>query len=60
MAPLPSLAQNYHLQHIIYQLRDVGAPQPVRLPAELLQRIDRYSARLEAELLLSASRSDAP
>jgi Arc/MetJ-type ribon-helix-helix transcriptional regulator len=31
----------------------------VRLPAELLERIDRYAARLEAELHLSVSRSDA-
>jgi Arc/MetJ-type ribon-helix-helix transcriptional regulator len=31
----------------------------VRLPQELLERIDRYAARLEGELHLSVSRSDA-
>jgi metal-responsive CopG/Arc/MetJ family transcriptional regulator len=31
----------------------------VRLPAELLERLDRYAARLEGELHLSVSRSDA-
>ncbi len=36
-----------------------STPQPVRLPAELLERIDRYAARLEGELHLSVSRSDA-
>lgn len=39
--------------------RGAGTPQAVRLPAELLERIDRYAARLEAELHLSVSRSDA-
>lgn len=34
-------------------------PQAVRLPQELLDRIDRYAARLEGELHLSVSRSDA-
>jgi hypothetical protein len=34
-------------------------PQAVRLPAELLERIDRYPSRLEAEPHLSVSRSDA-
>ena len=38
---------------------EVLTPQAVRLPAELLERIDRYAARLEAELHLSVSRSDA-
>jgi hypothetical protein len=37
-----------------------STPQPVRLPAELLERIDRYAARLEGELHLSVSRSDGP
>ena len=31
----------------------------MRLPPELLERIDRYAAHLEAELHLSVSRSDA-
>jgi antitoxin component of MazEF toxin-antitoxin module len=39
--------------------RGASTPQAVRLPAELLERIDRYAARLEAELHLSVSRSDA-
>lgn len=39
--------------------RGAGTPQAVRLPAELLERIDRYAVRLEAELHLSVSRSDA-
>jgi len=39
--------------------KSVGAPQAVRLPQELLDRIDRYAARLEDELHLSVSRSDA-
>ena len=41
------------------QARGAGAPQAVRLPQDLLERIDRYAARLEAELHLSVSRSDA-
>ena len=41
------------------QTRGAGAPQAVRLPQELLDRIDRYAARLEGELHLSVSRSDA-
>ena len=41
------------------QTRGAGAPQAVRLPQELLERIDRYAARLEGELHLSVSRSDA-
>ena len=41
------------------QKRGAGAPQAVRLPQELLERIDRYAARLEGELHLSVSRSDA-
>lgn len=36
-----------------------GTPQAVRLPQELLDRIDRYATRLEGELHLSVSRSDA-
>jgi len=40
------------------QARGVGTPQAVRLPAELLERIDRYAARLLGELHLSVSRSD--
>jgi predicted DNA-binding protein len=39
--------------------RSAGTPQAIRLPPELLQRIDRYAAHLEAELHLSVSRSDA-
>ena len=41
------------------QPRGAGTPQTVRLPAELLERLDRYAARLEGELHLSVSRSDA-
>jgi hypothetical protein len=41
------------------QTRGAGAPQAVLLPQELLERIDRYAARLEGELHLSVSRSDA-
>ena len=41
------------------QERGAGTPQTVRLPAELLERIDRYAARLEGELHPSVSRSDA-
>ena len=41
------------------QARGAGTPQAVRLPQELLERIDCYAARLEAELHLSVSRSDA-
>ena len=40
-------------------MRGAGTPQAVRLPPELLERIDRYAVRLEAELHLSVSRSDA-
>lgn len=39
--------------------RSAGTPQAIRLPPELLERIDRYAAHLEAELHLSVSRSDA-
>ncbi|MBM5796770.1 MAG: hypothetical protein FJ060_01145 [Cyanobacteria bacterium K_Offshore_0m_m2_072] len=39
--------------------RGAGTPQAVRLPQDLLERIDRYASRLEAELHLSVSRSDA-
>jgi hypothetical protein len=41
------------------QARGAGAPEPLWLPQELLERIDRYAARLEGELHLSVSRSDA-
>jgi hypothetical protein len=41
------------------ETRGAGTPQAVRLSAELLERIDRYAARLEAELYLTVSRSDA-
>jgi len=41
------------------QARGAGTPQTVRLPAELLERIDRYAALLEGELHLSVSLSDA-
>jgi Arc/MetJ-type ribon-helix-helix transcriptional regulator len=41
------------------QARGVGKPQALRLPQDLLERIDRYAARLEGELHLSVSRSDA-
>jgi hypothetical protein len=46
-------------RHAMVQTRGAGTPQAVRLPAELLERIDRHAARLEAELHLSVSRSDA-
>ena len=39
--------------------RSVGHPQAVRLPPELLERLDRYAADLEQRLHLSVSRSDA-
>jgi|GEM_PF-1750357 Arc/MetJ-type ribon-helix-helix transcriptional regulator len=39
--------------------KGAGTPQAVRLPQELIDRIDRYAARLEGELHLSVSRSDA-
>jgi hypothetical protein len=41
------------------QARGAGTPEPLPLPQELLERIDRYAARLEGELHLSVSRSDA-
>ena len=41
------------------QPRGAGTPQSVRLPAELLERIDRYAARLQGKLHLSVSLSDA-
>jgi len=41
------------------QARGAGTPQALRLPQDLLERIDRYAARLESELHLSVSRSDA-
>ena len=41
------------------QARGAGTPQALRLSQELLERIDRYAARLEGELHLSVSRSDA-
>jgi antitoxin component of MazEF toxin-antitoxin module len=50
---------NYNQRQAMVQGRGVGAPQAVRLPAELLERIDLYAARLEGELHLSVSRSDA-
>jgi Arc/MetJ-type ribon-helix-helix transcriptional regulator len=50
---------NYNQQHAMAQPRGADTPQTVRLPAELLERIDRYAARLESELHLSVSRSDA-
>ena len=39
--------------------RGAGTPEPLWLPQELLERIDRYAARLEGELHLSVSRTDA-
>jgi len=41
------------------QPRGAGTPQALRLPQDLLERIDRYAARREGELHLSVSRSDA-
>lgn len=41
------------------QARGAGTPQALRLPQDLLERIDRYAALLEGELHLSVSRSDA-
>lgn len=39
--------------------KGAGLPQAIRLPQDLLERIDRYAARLEQDLHLSVSRSDA-
>jgi len=50
---------NHNQRRLMAQPQGAGTPQSVRLPAELLERIDRYAARLEAELHLSVSRSDA-
>ena len=50
---------NYDQLLIMTQARGAGTPQAIRLPPELLERIDRYAAHLEAELHLSVSRSDA-
>lgn len=50
---------NYNQRQVMVQGRGVGTPQAVRLPAELLERIDLYAARLGGELHLSVSRSDA-
>jgi len=41
------------------QARGASTPQALRLSQDLLERIDRYAARLEGELHLSVSRSDA-
>jgi hypothetical protein len=41
------------------QARGAGTPQALRLSQELLERIDRYAARLEGEMHLSVSRSEA-
>lgn len=49
----------YKRLRIMTQSRGAGTPQAIRLPPELLERIDRYAAYLEAELHLSVSRSDA-
>ena len=58
--PQPSLSKfNYNQRRLTAQPRGAGTPQTVRLPAELLERIDRYAARLEGELHLSVSSSDA-
>jgi metal-responsive CopG/Arc/MetJ family transcriptional regulator len=35
------------------------SPQGLRLPDELLNRVDAYAARLESEIHISVSRSDA-
>jgi antitoxin component of MazEF toxin-antitoxin module len=50
---------NYNQRQAMVRARGVGTPQAVRLPAELLERIDLYAARLGGELHLSVSRSDA-
>lgn len=34
-------------------------PAAIRLPDELLKRVDRYAGQLESELHISVSRSDA-
>ena len=41
------------------QTRGAATALALRLPQELLERIDRYAALLEGELHLSVSRSDA-
>ena len=35
------------------------SPQGLRLPDELLERVDAYAARLESEIHIGVSRSDA-
>jgi predicted DNA-binding protein len=35
------------------------SPAAIRLPPDLLQRVDRYATQLENELHISVSRSDA-
>jgi antitoxin (DNA-binding transcriptional repressor) of toxin-antitoxin stability system len=59
----PRSSFNYSDRQAMAQTRGAakgaGTPQAVRLPQELLDRIDRYAARLEGELHLSVSRSDA-
>ncbi len=50
---------NFSYRHPMTLTRYAGAPQAVPLSQELLERIDRYAARLEGELHLSVSRSDA-
>jgi hypothetical protein len=50
---------NNNQRHPMVQARGAGTPEPLPLPQELLERIDRYAARLEGELHLSVSRSDA-
>ena len=50
---------NHNRRHPMAQARGAGTPQALRLPQELLERIDRYAARLEGELHFSVSRSDA-
>jgi hypothetical protein len=68
LQPLPCLIShvqavhsrfNSSYRHPMTLPRDAGAPLAVLLSQELLERIDRYAARLEGELHLSVSRSDA-
>ena len=47
-------------EHITEQpTKKTKTPQAIRLPDELLDRVDAYAARLESEIHISVSRSDA-
>lgn len=46
-------------EHITDKPKTKKSPQGLRLPDELLERVDAYAARLESEIHISVSRSDA-